>query len=79
MFQYKAMDRDYLIGEYFKLGLKYRKTTGPIKTKLGHSGPWVVPFQNCVQQVQVQSKMAAIGEHSLTLDHMENTLKDVLL
>ena len=75
MFQYKAMDRDYLIGEYFKLGLKYSETTVPIKTKLGHNGPLVVPFQNCVRQVRVQSKMAASGEHSLTLDRIGKHIK----
>ena len=33
------------------------ESTGPIKTKLGHNGPWVVPFQNYVRQVRVQSKI----------------------
>ena len=51
------------------------ETTGPIKTKLCHNGPLVIPFQNCVRQVRFQSKMAASGEHSLTLDRMRKHIK----
>ena len=46
----------------------FSETTGPIGIKIGHNSPWVVPFRNCVQQVRVQSKMAASGKHSLRLD-----------
>ena len=32
----------------------------PISTKLCWNDPWVVPFQNCVRQHRLVSKMAAI-------------------
>jgi len=55
------------------------ETTGPIRTKLDHHSPWAVPFKNCVQQVRVASMMSSSGAHSLTLDPMGNTFKDLLL
>jgi len=50
-----------------------------IGTKLSHNSPWMVPFNNYVRQVRIQSKMAASEEHSLTLDHMGNTFKDLFV
>ena len=32
------------------------KTTGPIWTKLWWNGPWVVPFQNCVDSPALHSR-----------------------
>ena len=37
------------------------ETTGPIWTKLGRDGPWVVPFQNCIRGPRLPSKMAAMA------------------
>jgi hypothetical protein len=34
------------------------KTTGPIWTKLWWNGPWMAPFQNCVQWSRLSTKMA---------------------
>ena len=36
------------------------ETTEPISTKLCWNDPWVVPFQTCVRQHRLVSKMAAI-------------------
>ena len=35
------------------------ETTGPIATKLWWNGPWMAPFQNCVQWSRLPTKMAA--------------------
>ena len=39
------------------------ETTEPISTKLCWHDPWVVPFQNCVRQHRLLSKMAAITKN----------------
>ena len=39
------------------------ETTEPISTKLCWNDPWVVPFQNCVRQRRLVSKMAAITKN----------------
>ena len=39
------------------------ETTEPISTKLCWNDPWVVPFQNCVRQHRLVSKMAAITKN----------------
>jgi hypothetical protein len=54
------------------------ETTEPIRTKLGHRSPWIVLFTNCVQQVHITSMMSSSGEHSLKLDPMGITFKDLL-
>ena len=51
-----------------KRGMKFKKiisseTTVPISTKLCWNDPWVVPFQNCVQQRRPVSKMIAITKN----------------
>ena len=48
-----------------KGGMKLKKifsseTTEPISTKLCWNDPWVVPFQKCVRQHRLVTKMAAI-------------------
>ena len=45
--------------EIFKKTLS-SETTEPISTKLCWNDPWMVPFQNCVRQRRLLSKMAAI-------------------
>ena len=48
----------------FCILINFSKTTGPIWTKLWWNGPWVVPFQNCVQQSPPPpTKMAAITKN----------------
>ena len=39
------------------------ETTEPISTKLCWNDPWVVPFQNCVRQHRLVSKMAVITKN----------------
>ena len=39
------------------------ETTGPIQTKLGRDGPWVVPFQNCVRRPRPPTKLAATAKN----------------
>ena len=39
------------------------ETTEPISTKLCWNDPWVVPFQICVRQHRLVSKMAAIAKN----------------
>ena len=51
-----------------KGGMKFKKifsseTTEPISTKLCWNDPWVVPFQNCVRQHRLVSKMATITKN----------------
>ena len=51
-----------------KRGMKFKKilsseTTEPISTKLCWNDPWVVPFQICVRQHRLVSKMAAITKN----------------
>jgi hypothetical protein len=50
-----------------------------IITKLDHHSPWAASFKNCVQQVRIASMMSSSGEHSLILDPMGNTFKELLL
>ena len=38
--------------------LIFYEMTGPIWTKLGRNGLWVVPFQNCVRRPRLPTKMA---------------------
>ena len=39
------------------------EVTEPISSKLLWNDPWVVPFQNCVHQRRLVSKMAATTEN----------------
>ena len=39
------------------------ETAEPISTKLCWNDPWLVPFQNCVRQHRLASKMAAITKN----------------
>ena len=41
----------------------FSETTEPISTKLCWNDPWVVPFQNCVRQRRLVSKMAAMTKN----------------
>ena len=43
--------------------LIFSETIGPIWTKLGSDGPWVVPFQNCVRWPRRPTKMAAVAKN----------------
>jgi hypothetical protein len=43
----------------FPIGSYVKEPTEPISTKLCWNDPWVVPFQNCVHQGHLVSKMAA--------------------
>ena len=56
----------------------FSETRGPIRTKLDHHSPWAAPFKKCVQQVHIASMMSSSREHTLTLDPMGNTFKDIL-
>jgi len=69
------MNNHWLVPFNFFLFYETTLSTG---IKLGRTSLWIVHFQNSVRQVWVRSKMASIGEHSLTLDLMGNTFKDLL-
>ena len=50
-------------GDEIKKKIFSSETTEPIWTKLCWNDPWVVPFQNCVRQHRLVSKMAAITKN----------------
>ena len=39
------------------------ETTGPIRTKLGKHGPWVVPSQNYIRRPAPPTKMAVMAKN----------------
>ena len=47
----------------FHIWIFSSETTKPISTKLCWNDPWVAPFQNCVRQHRLVSKMAAITKN----------------
>ena len=50
-------------GDEIKKKSSPSETTEPISTKLCWNDPWVAPFQNCVRQRRLVSKMAAITKN----------------
>ena len=50
-------------GGWNKKKILSSETTEPISTKLCWNDPWVVPFQTCVRQHRLVSKMAAITKN----------------
>ena len=63
--------RPYIVNYSFKDLLWNHGTNFPIiRTKLCNHSPWVVPLNNCVQQVRITHMMSSSGGHSLTLDPM---------
>jgi hypothetical protein len=57
----------------------FSETTEPISTKLCWNDLWVVLIQNCVRHFRPPTKMAATAELNLTLDHMGNSHKNLLV
>jgi hypothetical protein len=43
--------------------MKYKKNTGPIRTKLFLDSPWMIPFQNCVRQFRPPTIMATVAKN----------------
>jgi len=68
---YFGVRRPYIVNCSFKNLLWNHGTHFPIiRTKLCNHSPWVVPLNNCVQQVRITHMMSSSGGHSLTLDPM---------
>jgi hypothetical protein len=62
-----------------KRGMKFKKIlssepTEPISTKLSWNDPWVVPFQICVRQHRLVSKMDAITKNKKKFKWPKTTL-----
>jgi hypothetical protein len=51
----------------------------PLAAILDQIRYWLAPFNNGIQQVRITSIVSSSGEHSLTLNPMGNTFKDLIL
>jgi hypothetical protein len=50
------------------------ETTGPIATKLWWNGPWVAPFQTCVQWSRLPTKMAPFQQNLVEIGSVVSLL-----